>query len=79
MSDGNINIVFSIDYMKQVFRISKTHFYKHKIEPETAEFSTLSRITNYLSSYVSSQPQPQPQPKSKKKPVNSLKYVESKT
>ena len=79
INSGSYNIVFEfpgIDGKREgfrplIFRVSKSPFYKHKIEPETAEVSTSSRIKNYLHSYFSSQPQPQPQPKSKKNPVNS--------
>ena len=65
INSGSYNIVFEflgIDgktegFRPLIFRVSKSPFYQHKIEPETAEVSTLSRIKNYLPSYFSSQPQ----------------------
>ncbi len=56
INNGSYNIVFEflgIDgktegFRPLIFRVSKSPFYKHKIEPETVEVSTLSRIKNYL-------------------------------
>ena len=76
INNGSYNIVFEfigIDgktegFRPLIFRVSKSPFYKYKIEHETAEVSTLriSRIKNYLLSYFSSQPQPKPQPQPQK-------------